>query len=291
MLTSRRVLLGWLTGALLVPLAACGNGDFDARPAPGEEGIWTIRCATLRGQDRQRQAENRAAALRLVSKLDPERVQVFHTETESAVYYGWYRRQYSASSGKYRYRPNHLRDLELIRSLSVMVNDRPAFPFIYATMEELPTTRVRHPEWDLTNAMGYWSLQVAVFYNDDVITNRRYLAEEYCFELRGQGTEAYYHHGAVNSIVAVGLFPKQAIQTITRKDPWTGRLEAVNQIVDPRVQELQAKFTHNLQNGRRLNDVIRDPKTGEVKERIPLSSFLVKTPHGEELERQRAGGG
>ena len=110
-------------------------------------------------------------------------------------------------------------------------------------MEEYSLRVAQHPEWNLENANGYWSLHIAVFFNEGVITNRRYLAEEYCRELReDQQVEAYYHHGPVRSSVYVGLFPKQAMRTVNRTHPLTGETTAVNQIVDERLLEMQGRF-------------------------------------------------
>jgi hypothetical protein len=264
--------------ALLLWVAGCASGEFAPRPGPGQEGVWAIRCTALRGPERQRQAEDCAKSLGGVAGLRADGVLVVDNGRESIVYYGRYRRDYDARSGEHRYRPDHLRDIELIRSLSFNTDGRVTFPFLYATMEELPTERSAPAAWDLNNADGYWSLQVAVFFNDEDITNRRQLAEEYCRVLREQGEEAYYHHGAVNSITTVGLFPKAAVQTITQKDPWTGYLTAVNRVVDERAVALQKRFPDNLHNGRRLLDIVRDPKTGEIRERVPRESFLVKVP-------------
>jgi hypothetical protein len=252
---------------------------------PPAEGMWAIRCASMQGPDRQRLAESTATALRRIKGLKADAVQVIHGEEESTIYYGRYRRVYRAGTGEARFEPDPLPTLNLIRGLSMDVGGRPAWPFVYAILEELPTSRPQHPEWDLARADGYWSLQVAVFYNNEEIATRRYLAEEYCRELRGQGVPAYFHHGPVNSSVCTGIFPKSAVQTVTRKDPLTGILQVSNRIVDERLLELQRRFPDNLENGRRMYEIVRDPRTGEITQRIPAASFLVKLPRAEQAER------
>lgn len=273
---------------LTLLLAGCtaGNGGFSGGGASANAPLWAIRAASASGDDRARVAENQAAALRRVPGLKPDLVSVHDTGRERVVYYGRYQRIQGGADGAAGFKPDPRNDLELIRSLSTTVNNQPYWPFLYATMEELPTARTAPAEWDLNNAQGHWSLQVAVFYNNEVITSRRELAEAYARELREQGHEAYYHHGAINSIVTVGLFPQDAVQTVMTPDPLTGVQTATSRIADERILELQKTFTHNLHNGRRLNTIIRDPQTGEIKERVPQSSFLVLTPHGE-----AAGGG
>lgn len=280
----------WI-GVLLpvLPIAACtaDNGGISARSAKQEEDVWAIRCTAQRGEDRQRVAQTCAEALRHVAQLKPEHVQVIDTRDESVVYYGRYRRVYEGTSGELRFKPDHLRDLELIRSLSMTIRDR---PFIYAMMEELPTAPPRRPEWDLAKADGYYSLHVAMFFNNDVIKNRRFLAEEYCRELREQGTEAYYHHGAAKSIVCVGLFPKRAVQAVTERAAFTGIVQVTNKIVDQRLLDLQRRYPYNLQNGHRFNEIVRNPRTGETT-RVPYASFVVIVPRAEETESGSTGGG
>lgn len=272
----------WLIGlsALLLPTAACVNGQLDARPTA--EGIWAIRCAAFQGNDRHRRADQCKQALQSVPDLQPKSVQALNIDREAVVYYGQYRREYDSRTAQTRFKPDPMPAMDLIRSLSMTVDGRLAFPFIYATMEELPTSRPGIAGWDLAQADGYWSVQVAVFFNDGVITNRRYLAEEYCRELRSEGAQAYYHHGPVHSSVCVGLFPERAVQTVRQTDPLTGVLQVTNRIVDERLLELQRKFPYSLQNGRRINDIVRDPQTGEIQQRIPLASFVVQVPRAEE---------
>ena len=75
-----------------------------------------------------------------------------------------------------------------------------------------------------------------------------------------------------------------------QKDPWTGSMQAVNRIVDERLLELQRQFPYSFQNAQKLSEIVRDPKTGEVKERIPLASFVVIVPRAEAAEQGRSGG-
>jgi hypothetical protein len=246
--------------------------------------MWAIRCATLRGADRFQAAEQRAASLRQVRQLKPKLVQVLNLEDETVVYYGQYRRSHDPVKNVTRYRPDPLKDLELIRSLSLTAPDpatgteRPIWPFVYATLEELPVGPSQRPEWDLEQAEGSWTLHVAVFYNEGPITNRRYLAEEYCRELRvEQRVEAYFHHGPVRSSVYIGRFPERAVQSITQTDPLTGAVIAKNQIVDPELLALQERFPYSYQNGKRVNELARDPNTGEIV-RLPFRSFIVRLP-------------
>ncbi len=246
------------------------------------EDIWAIRCLTLRGSNRFKLSDSYAGALKKVSGLKPKLVQVFHEEGETVVYYGRYKQRYDAKTGTESFRPDHLRDLDLIRHLSMSVHDpaagtRMVWPFQLATMGTLPVGRGSHPDWLLTNAPGYYSLQVGVFYNSEHMRRRKYAAEEYCKLLREQGWEAYYHHGPVNSSVCIGAFPEEAIQTFQKQNPLTGIIHVTAKIVDERMLALQTKYAFNLHNGSKFYQISRDLKTGK-KMRDPHTSFAVEIP-------------
>jgi hypothetical protein len=288
MLCNRRSLL--LLASLSASLTGCATagGGMDIKLSPGSEPFWGIRCDSRRGPDRFKITQLEYDLLKTVRGLKPDLVQLVNNEDESVVYYGRYRRTVAVGGKTPTYRPNALPDLELIRSLSLNVDGQPAWPFIYATLEELPSGRPQHPEWNLANAKGYWTLHVAVFYNEGEITSRKYLAEEYCRELREQGVEAYYHHGPVRSSVYLGLFPKQAVQAFKQTNPLSGVVTVNNKIVDERLLDLQKRYPVSYQNGKIVNELVPDPKTGQVT-RVPFASFIVRTP-STEAEPDRTGG-
>lgn len=250
-----------------------------------DEDVWAVRCLTLRGANRFQAAQSYVDALRMVAGIKPDLVQVFHESGETTIYYGRYRRRYDAKSNTEVFRPSHLGDLDLIRHLSLNVQDpavgtRTVWPFQLATMGTLPIGRSAHAQWRLSKAPGYYSLQVAVFYNTEGMRRRKYAAEEYCKLLREQGEQAYYHHGAVNSSVCIGAFPKEAIQTFQKQDPLTGIIRVTAKIVDERMLALQRRFPHNLHNGSIFYQITRDPRTGK-KYRDPHTSFAVEIPRAE----------
>jgi hypothetical protein len=274
---------------VLLSLTGCtaGGAGLGLSPTPGSEVFWAIRCDTRHGADRFRITQQESEALKQVQGLKPQLVQVIHNEHESSVYYGRYRRTVEIGGSTATYRPDAMADLNLIRSLCMNVGGSDCWPFIYASLEELPSGRSRHPEWDLANAKGYWTLHVAVFYCEGPITNPKYLAEEYCRELREQGVEAYYYHGPTRSSVYVGLFPKEAIQTVSETNPLSGVLTVSNKIVDQRLLKLQEQFPVSYQNGRRVNELVSDPATGQ-KKRLPFESFVVQVPSAAKTDRPRA---
>jgi hypothetical protein len=292
--TTRR--FGWL---LFLPLlAGCestGAGGMSplGGPPAEDEDMWAIRCLTLQGSNRIQLAENYANSIKQVKALKSDLVRVIHEAEETSVFYGRYQRQYDAKTGEERYAPDPMRDLEFIRSLSMDIQDpatgrRTVWPFQLATMSTLPGGRGTHPEWLLDRAPGYYSLQIAVFYNTGDMRQRKFAAEEYCKLLREQGEEAYYFNGPVNSIVCVGAFPKEAIQTVQKADPLTGIIQVKSVMVDPRLLELQKKYPHNTHNGSVFYEITQDPKTGE-KIRDPHTSFAVEVPRKSDRKNSLTG--
>jgi len=265
--------------AVITTLAGgcAGMGGAGGRgPAPGEE-AWAIRCAAFNGPDRFERARWCEQALKSYPDLKAELVQVLHNEDGSVVYYGRYARRFDTRTHNEVFVPDPRPALELIRSLSVMVQGQPAWPFRLAVLEPLPGGPGEAPEWDLRHARGYWSWQVAVFYNTETMQQRKEAAVAYCRLLREQGEEAYYHHGPVNSSVTIGTFPKQAIVEMQREDPLSGVLTATSKIVDERMLALQRRFPHNLENGHLIYEIERGP-SGEVASRVPHASFPVRIP-------------
>ena len=272
---ARRCGMCLATTALLI-CAGCESGGptFGGRAA--EEDIWAIRCITLRGPGRFATAEEYAEALKRVKGLKPELVQVLSDDDGTHIYYGQYRRRPTAAGESAQYSPDQTKDLERIRDLRLSSEN--IWPFILATMDVLPTYRGSHPEWNLENARGYWSLHVAVFYNTESMQARRTAAEEYCALLRSQGEDAYYHHGATRSSVYVGVYPENAVQTFRKQNPLAGTVETTRRIVDPQMLAAQERFPHSLHNGYEFYEVIRNPETGEVAKRLPAPSFPVLLP-------------
>lgn len=283
---------------LLPLLAGCettgAGGLSPLRPGPAEdEDAWAIRCLTLQGPNRIQLAENYAKSLKQVKGLKADLVRVFHEDEETSVYYGRYLRRYDAKSEQERFAPDPRPDLDFIRTLSMEIADpaagrRTVWPFQLATLSTLPGGRGAHPEWLLEKAPGYYSLQIAVFYNTGEMRQRKFAAEEYCKLLREQGEEAYYDHGPVNSIVSVGAFPKEAIQTFQKADPLTGIIQVRSAMVDPKLLELQKKHPYNTHNGNVFYELSQDPKTGK-QIRDPHTSFAVEVPRKEEKTNSLTG--
>lgn len=258
-----------------------------------DEDVWTIRCGAARGGDRSRIAKSYADALRKVKDLKSDKILVLDQEGETVVFYGRYVRKVVIDKNErgeanehFRYKPDPAADLNLIRSLSQTLPDpsggqRVDWPFALASLEAMPAReKSKVAKWELSKNKGYWTLQIAVFYNTPDMTQRRYAAEEYCRLLREEkGEEAWYDHGEVNSSVFIGSFPKAAIKADGKQNPLTGIVEVSNEITDPKLIALQKKYPHNLHNGAVFYEKLKD-KHGQVT-REPHASFPVKVPRDE----------
>ncbi|MBP7746245.1 MAG: hypothetical protein KA383_08930 [Phycisphaerae bacterium] len=279
----------WL-GLLLVVSAWPGTGGAtSAAPRLGDkdEEVWAIRCITLQMPDHQQRAKAYADALKKVSGLKADLVQVLTDADGTAVFYGRYKREYGPQGATDKFKPNHLTDLETIRGLRFAGAD--VWPFMLASMDLLPTYRSAHPEWDLEKVDGHWALHVAVFYNTDTFRTRRSAAEEYCALLRKQGEEAYFHHGAVHSSVYVGVYPAEAVSEIRQENPLTGVVQTTLRIVDPKMIAAQQRFPESLQNGHKVYEVARN-RDGTVRDRAPSASFPVVIPQAQRrLDKAKAG--
>lgn len=271
----RRVAAGMVLALLIVAPAISLAADKDDEYS-------AIRCASFTGAQRFDHAKKCQESLKKVSDLKDRLIQVFDEDGVSTVYYGRYKYKFDAKTGKESYDPDFNKDLNVIRGLSVRMRDNrgaesDVWPFRLATIAALPGPASKFPQWELTKCKGKFSLQVGVFYNTGEFLQRRKAAEEYCKLLREQGEEAWYHHGATNSSVCIGSFPKEAIQAFRKENPLTGVLEFYNKIVDEKMLALQRKYPHNLHNGHLFKQLVTDPKTGQKKE-DPHLSFPVEVP-------------
>lgn len=277
---------GFFAIAALCLVGCESGGRISGFGQSSSEEMWGIRCITLNTPDRYQRGEAYAKALKRVAGLEPNLVQVFHEEGETAVYYGRYRRVYGTDASA-RFKPNHLRDIETIRSLRFQGDD--VWPFILASMDVLPTYRSHRPSWNLENVDGYWTLHVAVFYNTATMRSRRTAAEEYCQMLRDRGEEAYFHHGTVNSSVYLGTFPKGAVTEVQRENPMTGEVVTTLKIVEPALIALQKRYPHSLHNGHKFYEIVRNRRTGAVDSRLEAPSFPVVMPKAAAQERSLGG--
>jgi hypothetical protein len=257
-------------------LALCVPGLAGDEPV---EDVWAVRCASYSGENRVRLADNCAEHLRQVDGLKSKLVRVFHERDESLVFYGRYNKRLTDQTNESEFKPDPSRDLELIRSLSMEAGGHgrpPVWPFRMAAMDTLPVSSAIPSAWELENAPGDYSLQVAVFYDTQDMHKRRAAAEAYCKLLRAQGDEAYINHGQTHSIVCVGAFPKSALRSFQHEDPMTGRVRVTQRIVDPKMLAAQKRHPFHLQNGAKMLQISHDKAGNKIRD--AHVSFPVEIP-------------
>jgi len=236
---------------------------------------WTILCAEIEGPGAYTNARNVAEALKATRGVDPAKVSVHEGENSAAIYYGTYLRDLDPQTGD-RSIPSDLRnDLNMIKQLA---DEERRHYFLGAHMVPAPEADVGTPEWDLRQAGGLYTLQVAVYFNTDVMQDRKLAAVEKTRQLRARGLEAYYYHGPTRSIVTVGAFGEDAVLDETGKVRYVtvgGQHRQVAHHYGPQVVELQ-QDPDCMYN--RTNDDIWyniDQQTGQ---RYAVRSMLVPIP-------------
>lgn len=273
MRTAPRVARVLLTTALLALAGLTVGCEGGSR----ERDFWGIKCISIQGPQRYKLAKQLADSLQNVDGLDPKLIRVIQDDEGGHVFYGRYERRWGGGDGLEAFRPDPTEDLALIQSLSY---DQRSRPFAGAALDPYPAAQIGEPEWDLATADGYWSLQIAVFYNTKNMQQRKHAAAEYCRLLRERGEEAFYYHGRVMSSVCVGTFPESAVETVSQRTiglDGRDKVTAVNHIVDPRLRGLQQRYPFNLENGHKMYSVRINPTSGE-QSRTARESFLVKLP-------------
>jgi hypothetical protein len=278
------------------PACAGGAGAGGSAASVIPQGArWTIYCAAFNGPGH---AENaRAVRDQMLRQTKLGDWYIVQTAGSSTLYYGYYREIDEKTDAAEAARA--AADRRAIGALTDAAGAR-IFPLAVVMPLDQPDPWSR-PEWDLRNARGYWSLQIAAMRDRP---DRRRLVAEAVEELRKQGIEAYYLHGPALSAICVGAFPENAVrvsegtpntdpnvpvfvteafgalpQYITAAD---GRLVQVQQpkaeAVDPALRRLIAEFatltTDSPEGGSEGRIVIKDGR----QVLVPNPSFLVRIP-------------
>ncbi len=272
--------LGWLS-----LLSGCnpelmrngwGGGSLFGGP-PGKGEPWSIEVVRVEGTERREILDETAESLRRTKGIRPDDVVVEHEPGFSRILYGRYTRQRRRDSLRLTPSKQMEDDLFLIRSLAGPGNVR-YFPLAKTVAIESPD--VGPPEWDLRTNSGIYSLQVAAFYNTGEFDDRKGAAAEYTKQLRDKGHEAWYLHGPQVSIVTVGSFGPDAVESIDTpvrnirdEEGRRMRVEATDLTsrYSAKVVALQQKetFQYNLTNGHKVYNV----RGGR---RVPVPSALVR---------------
>jgi hypothetical protein len=204
------VLPALLVGAVLVESSSAARKPKEkAQPeaaAPGvppKDARWTLYCQAIGGPAHVEQAN--AAKNELVRSTGLKDWYVIHKEGESVIYFGFYRSVKDPKDQKESERAQG--DLAKMETLADGAGNklftRPLF------VEVSSPDPVAPQEWNLLNADGYWSLQIAA-YKDSI--QRKEAAVEAVRAARAQGIPAYYYHGDTTSSVCVGIWPRSAVR-------------------------------------------------------------------------------
>ena len=271
-------------------------GQDDAASA-ATDAPFTISCQAISGPNHVELAN--ALKANLVKATPLKDWYVIHEESQSVVYHGFYK-SIDRSNPKESQRAHN--DLKTIQSLTNGSGER-IFPHSYIV--EVTTPDPQAPaEWDLANANGYWSLQIAAYKDSP---KRKQYAVDAVREARAQGIPAYYLHGPNTSMVFVGAWPRSAVKeqdesTGQTPDPTQPLLvlsqalpanaptefrDAEGNLVralaprmeplDPSLIEAMHRYPNNVVNGEIIINKVRDDATGQVQE-IADPSFLVAVP-------------
>ncbi|MGF1633256.1 MAG: hypothetical protein ACFCVE_05345 [Phycisphaerae bacterium] len=162
---------------------------------------------------------------------------IIHQGGQSELYFGYYRDIREAVDPAEAARAQRdKRRLEVMRDAT---GRRPFAKAFFVPLEQ--PDPAAPPEWNLLNAQGHWSLQIAAFRDHP---DRKQAAVESVRQARAQGIEAYYFHGPSISSVMVGSWPESAVRGHTNE-------------VDARVVNSERSIfvsTQQLPQGTRVRD-------------------------------------
>jgi hypothetical protein len=216
--------------------------------------------------------------LRRTRGVDADKVRVETTGDGTNIYYGTYYRRINAATGRRSIPRKMGKDLTLLKELA---DEQGRHFFLHARSVPQPQKDVGKPEWDLRNAGGVYTLQVAAYFNDGVMQQRKRAAAEKAAQLRAKGYEAYYYHGQSRSLVTVGTFGEDALVDkdgqVRYVDVGGERRQVATRYSDE-VLELQKQpdCQYNL-----TNDNIWYNRDDRGK-RYPVQSMLVRIPRDEQ---------
>jgi hypothetical protein len=260
------VLMIWLTTWASI----CGCRSDGAQPSSlfdsgnADKETWTIRCFQATGPQHTRLAAKLADVLRQDPGLDPQSVRLVSERDSTKVYYGRYKKKTSRETGDLEFPPAYRRDIATIRQ--IRVNGRPLFSL--PTPELIGGTSPTNESigtWDVRNAPGPYTLQIAVFYNTPTFHQRKKAAEQYVQLLRSEGFHAYFYHEQGRSFVFVGDFAESDIVQTPQGPRFGPRVEKL-------IAQREEEFRYMLENGHKVR---HKAPTGRM---VVPPSQLVRVP-------------
>jgi hypothetical protein len=262
-----------ILATLVLTLASAGC----AGAGRGEK--WTILCLELGGPESTQNARQIAKALKRTPGLDASEVKVVSQGRQTWIYYGTYYRKVDATTRTRSPSPELERDITLLREL---VDEQGQRYFLGARRMPAPSAEADYAPWALQNTDATYTLQVAVYYNDAKLHERKKAALEKCRQLRKKGYEAYYYHGQTSSMVTVGTFGPEALldkHGRVRYVDHDGVQRPVAHRYCDEIIALQQKpeCMYNLTNDNIEYNIDQDGRS------VPVRSMVVRVPQREQL--------
>jgi hypothetical protein len=261
---------------------------------------YTIFCTRIEGDMHVQQA-NRIKS-DLIAGTGMKDWYVIHGDAESILYYGFYRTITDANDPGEMQRAQN--DRRKIDGMIDKMGDQPFRGALFVGLDAPDPDAP--PQWNLVNAEGAYSLQIAVYKDNP---QRKQAAVETVKAAREQGVEAYYYHGENASLVCIGAWPESAVRindansAAANTDPDQPLMvlpqmkdeqlsqafeqsgEAANvkvvkptvEILDPTLRAEMEKYPYNAVNGMYVKRMVNGVEQYD-------SSLLVPIPHGKNVE-------
>lgn len=283
---------------VLCGFAASLLADPRSMPVPPKGAQYTIFCARIEG-DAHVERSNRLKN-DLIQKSGLRDWYVLHDDRQSLLYHGYYRTFNDTADRREMERAQS--DLKRVKAMSV--DGYRMFPSALFVDLDAPDP-VAPPEWNLLNARGSWSLQIAA-YKDSPL--RKEAAVEAVREARKQGIEAYFYHGDTVSSVCLGAWPEEAVsvreagmENANSTDPFLVTpaglpdevvrdvrdvkvLREEVQILDPTLLATMRQYPHHAVNGEQIGRMVNGKQVFDP-------SLLIKIPERPQGSDGLAGAG
>jgi hypothetical protein len=192
---------------------------FAAKKQPAKKGDaiqdtgaqWTLYCQAFAGAAHVEQAK--AVKDQLMAATAGKGLKdwhVIHQEGESVLYHGFYRTISDDEAGGAKDKKEGQRAQRDRNAITGMVDQQGNRIFEHVFFVELPAPDPVAPaEWNLINAEGFFTLQIAA-YKDSPL--RKQAAVDAVRQARADGIEAYYYHGETTSSVCIGAWSRSAVR-------------------------------------------------------------------------------
>ncbi len=235
-----------------------GQPGSSADLAASQDGLpWTIVLATFGSDNHQQLAERFRTNLIQVSGMAG--FLITSRSDRSIIHFGHY-----ATPND----PRAQADLERIHDITV--DGRQPFARAFPSIVK-PSDQGRYPQFNLVqlwkqypHASVIYSLQIGFYSFDNAKSKNeaRQAAEKAVTQLRAAGEQAFYYHSRTMSIITIGIFFQDSVDSVTG--------------YSPEVLQLQKKYPYNLADGKQLIEIERLPG-GKTRRNIQ-TSFLINVP-------------